>query len=253
MSAPDLVSPGDPITEVPDAELVRFDTHDTHLGGYAWWQDGPADAVLFMHGWAQDAAYHADRARALHRAGWDVLSLASRGWPGSGGDPDDYGLNAEHDIPTAVRLLRDRGARRVLGIGFSAGGLKLVRGAPYADGLSAVVTINAPMNVHTEYRDTLSSAMREYYDRILTPAHWERCSPVTVADQIRQPLMAIAGSEDGMIPPSQAREICALVPGARYVEIPGMRHLPTDQQWDDIMALALDFVASTAETDEETQ
>lgn len=235
MTASVAVEPGDALPQIADAEVFRADTTDAALGGYAWWQTGSAPAVVLMHGWGQDASYHADRARAFHAAGWHAVSVGLRGWPGSTGDHNDYGLSAEHDLAAIVAAVQEHRPTELWILAYSAGGLVATRGLPAAGTVWGLITVNAPMNVHTEYRDTKAQRMRDYYDDALTPEHWERCSPVTVADRIGTPMLVITGSDDAMIPSSQAAEICQRVPSATYLEIEGMRHLPTDAQWDDIL------------------
>lgn len=236
------VQPGDALPVLDDAEPFAVQVDDVRLGGYAWWQPSPAPAIVLIHGWGQDASHLAGLARQLHGRGWNVLSLAARGWPGSTGDAGDYGLSSDRDIPAVVSAVHQRGVSNVWLLGYSAGGLQAARGVVAAEGVAGVITVNSPMNVHTEYRDTPSQMMRAYYDDILSPAHWERCSPVTVADQVTVPMLLIAGTEDRIIPCTQSQEMAALVPSASYVEMPGMRHLPTDEQWDDILARALGWI-----------
>lgn len=236
----------DPAAELPDladAHHLRIPAGDAVLGGFAWWQRGPAPAVVLAHGMGQDATYHADRARAFHARGWHAVSVASRGWPGSTGDPDDYGRSAETDLAAVVGTVRDRGCTELWLLGFSAGGLWLARGLPAVTGVSGLVTVNSPMNVRTTYRDTMASRMRRFYDTVLTARQQWDCSPVSVAEQITMPLLSVAGADDGMVPATQAEEICALVPRGTCLQIAGMRHLPTDEQWELILASVQDWMA----------
>jgi 3-oxoadipate enol-lactonase len=43
---------------------------------------------------------------------------------------------------------------------------------------------------------------------------------------LRLPVLAIAGSDDRACPPELVRQTCAMIPGARYAEIPNTGHLP---------------------------
>lgn len=243
------VAPGDALPVVEDAEPLSVAAGEATLGGYAWWQDGAAPAVVLLHGWAQDASYHAARARRFHADGWHAVSVASRGWPGSGGDPDDYGLSAETDLGAIVAAVQQRDASELWVIAYSAGGLIAARGLPaVGDAVWGLVTVNAPMNVRTEYRDTPSQLMRDYYDQILTERHWQTCSPVTVADRIHTPMLVVTGTDDRLIPPSQAAEICDLVPSASYLEIEQMRHLPTEDEWRTILLRAGEWMSGIRST-----
>ncbi len=47
--------------------------------------------------------------------------------------------------------------------------------------------------------------------------------------RLRVPLTLVAGERDGMIPPAAAREVAALLPGARLVLLPGLGHLAHEE------------------------
>ncbi len=47
--------------------------------------------------------------------------------------------------------------------------------------------------------------------------------------RLRVPLTLVAGERDGMIPPSAAREVATLLPGARLVLLPGLGHLAHEE------------------------
>lgn len=235
MTSAVAVEPDAALPVLDDASPLRVSAGDATLGGYAWWQPTTAPAIVFAHGLGQDASFHADRARVFHERGWHAVCVASRGWPGSTGDPDDYGASAERDLSAVVRTVHTQRCSELWLLGFSAGGLWLTRGLPAVEGVRGLVTVNSPMNIRTTYRDTRASRMRTFYDHVLTPARWTACSPVAVADRIATPLLAIGGTEDGMVPASQAREICEMVPRSTYVEMTGMRHLPSADEWQQIM------------------
>jgi pimeloyl-ACP methyl ester carboxylesterase len=235
MTSTVAVEPDAALPVLADASSLQLTAGGAVLGGYAWWQPEEAPAIVFAHGLGQDASFHADRARAFADRGWHAVCVASRGWPGSTGDPDDYGRSAETDLAAVVQAVESHRCSELWLFGFSAGGLWLTRGLPAVEGVRGVVTVNSPMNIRTTYRDTLASRMRAFYDNILTPHERIACSPVAVADRITAPMLTFGGTEDGMVPASQGREICALVPSSTYVEMTGMRHLPTADEWRQIM------------------
>lgn len=75
-----------------------------------------------------------------------------------------------------------------------------------------------------------------------TRAAMERCAPAAVADalaglaaradqtgflrEIRVPTLCLAGEEDVLTPPADARRMADAIPGARLVLLPGSGHLP---------------------------
>lgn len=242
-----VVQPDDELGWLPDAERLNIAVGSDELGGYAWWQPGPAPAIVLAHGWGQDATFHAERARDYHRRGWHAVCVALRGWPGSTGDVDDYGLSGEKDIAAVTAAVRERSCTELWLLGFSAGGLWMARGLPAAGPVDGAVTVNAPMNLSTVHRDTLASRMRRYYGDVITPAGWSDRSPVAVADRITTPVLAIGGTEDGMVPISQAREIAGAVRNGTYHEVVGMRHVPTDSEWRLIMQRVDDWMNGVRE------
>lgn len=247
MTAAVAIEPDAALPTLADAADLQIPTDDAQLGGYAWWQSQPAPAIVFAHGLGQDATFHADRARMFHKRGWHAVCVASRGWPGSTGDPNDYGRSAEQDLAAVVRMLEAHECSELWLFGFSAGGLWLTRGFPAVEGVRGVITINSPMSIRTTYQDTLASRMRTFYDNVLTPDQWDACSPVAVAEQITAPMLTFGGTEDGMVPAGQGRQICALVPGSTHVEIEGMRHVPTGDQWQQIMDRVDSWMTSVRE------
>ena len=65
----------------------------------------------------------------------------------------------------------------------------------------------------------------------------------TVQD-IRMPVLAVAGSEDGSTPPDLVRETADLIPGARFELIRGAGHLPMVEKPEAFAALLSDFLGT---------
>ena len=66
-----------------------------------------------------------------------------------------------------------------------------------------------------------------------TPAGYLGCSAAIMnfdftgkLSSLRAPVLVVCGAEDPGTPASENRRLAGLVPGARYEEIPGMRHFP---------------------------
>ncbi|MFZ3237689.1 MAG: alpha/beta fold hydrolase [Stellaceae bacterium] len=66
-----------------------------------------------------------------------------------------------------------------------------------------------------------------------TPAGYLGCSAAILdfdftarLPSLKLPVLVVCGAEDAGTPPSENRRLAGLVPGARYEEIPGMRHFP---------------------------
>lgn len=73
---------------------------------------------------------------------------------------------------------------------------------------------------------------------------------VWLADQrdravaIGVPTLVVCGAEDKVTPPALSRELAALIPGARYTEIPGAGHLSNLEQPDAFNRVVAEFIGS---------
>jgi 3-oxoadipate enol-lactonase len=63
---------------------------------------------------------------------------------------------------------------------------------------------------------------------------------------ITAPTLVIAGGDDPSTPPELGREIADGVPGARYEELPGMRHLANAEAADDVNRLLMEHLTAGA-------
>lgn len=123
----------------------------------------PADGGLctvLVHGFTGSRRQPATRriASVLNRFG-GVLAIDLRGHGRSGG-LSTVGEREVLDVDTAVRHARHLGYERVVLVGFSMGGMIVIRHAALLGGVEAVVSVSAPARWY--YRDT----------RPMRRAHW---------------------------------------------------------------------------------
>jgi magnesium chelatase accessory protein len=71
-------------------------------------------------------------------------------------------------------------------------------------------------------------------------ANWDLRPLESDLRRLAVPLTLVAAGNDLTIPPSQARRVQALLPGARLVELPGLGHLAHEERPDEISALVLE-------------
>jgi 3-oxoadipate enol-lactonase len=64
--------------------------------------------------------------------------------------------------------------------------------------------------------------------------------------KVMKPMLVMCGALDATTPPAMAREVAALVPGARYEEIAGSGHCPMLEQPQALSTLMLDFLRAGA-------
>lgn len=225
------------LPEIAGALPVTVDVGDVELGGYTWWNDRVAPAVLLLHGWGEDASTMAPVAQQVQSRSWHAVSISLRGWPGSGG-VDDYGLSASQDIGAVLTWIRRQPrVSSILVLGFSMGGLMAaLAAADQKPGMLAGLTVvSAPSDLRSFYRDTAYEGVRQYFDATLQPTQWRDCSPLAHAQNLTHPMLVVTGTQDSMTPPEQGRKLAVAAPNARLLEITQMRHHPSPQEWERIL------------------
>ena len=170
--------------ERADYEAIRFRAGDgVELAGRLW---GEGDvAVILAHGFSEATAQDdwLPFAPALAQRGYTVLSFNFRGFCDSeecSDRPIELGNNWR-DAMAAVALLEERGAKKILLIGASMGGLAVLRAArtPGVD-VAGVVSLSTPQFPSKYY-------VGEPQANDVTPARLK---------QIDEPKLFIAGKDD---------------------------------------------------------
>lgn len=226
------------LPEIYGALPFTLDTGDVELGGYTWWEDGVAPAVLLLHGWGEDASTMAPVAQQIRSRSWHAVSISLRGWPGSGG-VDDYGLSAPQDISAVLNWVRGQPhVSSIVVLGFSMGGLMAaLAAADQKPGtLAGLTVVSSPSDLRTFYRDTAYEGVRRYLDTTLQPTQWRDSSPQTHAQNLEHPMLVVTGTADSMTPPEQGRQLATAAPNAKLLQISGMGHHPSSQEWNRILA-----------------
>ncbi|PLA46854.1 alpha/beta hydrolase family protein [Micrococcus luteus] len=209
------------LPRLPGAVPVLLEFEDVQLGGYSWWRDRQAPAILLLHGWGEDASTMAPVARQVLDREWHAVSISLRGWHGST-DVDDYGLSASHDISRVLAWIRRQPeVSGIVLVGFSMGGLMAALAAADqpAGALDGVVLVSAPAELHSFARDTAFGGVRRYLETTLQPRQWQDSSPLHHADQLVHPLLVVVGTEDTMTPPDQGRRLAGATPASALFEV----------------------------------
>ena len=238
-----------PRPDVPDDELsrlaerwgateVRLKARDgTPLYGWRLGR-GPRLALLFS-GNGSTVGWQDERYRTLMDAGFSVLHMNYRGYPGSGGEPSEDALI--DDAMVAWReALRSHDADQIVVFGKSLGGGVAIG---LAEGLSRLPPGQQPAALVVE--STFAAAWRvgaAQYPflpvRLLMRNHFES---VARAPFVRIPTVVVHGGRDELIGVEQGAELAAALPNARFIEVPLGWH--NDVLWDDPAArAALDAV-----------
>lgn len=146
-----------------------------------------------------------------------------------------WGLTDVQDCVDAVRVVVERGLvdpARVAIMGGSAGGYTTLQSLVSSDVFTAGLSDYGISDLTTLATDTHKFEAR-YTDRLVAPwpegrAVYEERSPINHLDRLASPMLLQQGSEDRVVPPSQAREMAAAVRAkglpVAYLEHQGEAH-----------------------------
>jgi competence protein ComEC len=191
--------------------------------------------VVLLHGFAEDRSALRDRAEALAARGWNVVLPDARGHGQSEGDHASFGGREADDLRAWLDALAGRigSPPAVVAWGRSMGAAVALRAAA-ADPRIAALVLEAP------YPD-LELAVAGWLARYRVPRRLasplvgraaalagvslSRPRPIELAALVRAPVLILHGSDDPIVPLSEARRLAAAFPvSAQLIEIQGARH-----------------------------
>ncbi|WP_067881805.1 alpha/beta hydrolase family protein [Agromyces aureus] len=212
--------------------------------------DGPAaDWVIQVHG--RGAKRH-EGIRAIEPitdAGWSTLLISYRN---DGEAPESvdrrYGLGGTEwaDVEAAVRFATERGARRIVLMGWSMGGSialqAVLRSSEVRDHLVGVI-LDSPaidwvdilrfqgraLGLPTGLGDAVAHVLGEPWSGGLTglaaPVEVDELDPVARATEFAVPMLLMHSADDGFVPVDGSRRLAAARPDLiRFEEFTGARH-----------------------------
>lgn len=200
-------------------------------------------AIVLLHGWLDKGATDTGQewiAQLLAEHGYAVLMPLMRGW---GGGQNDCGLSQPADTVRMIEWLASQPGvdpDRIGIVGFSFGGQVALLTGALTDRVKAIVSYYGPTDL---------VKLKQYDGR-----HWDvwarscepdlkKRSPVSVAGQIKAPVLLTQGDADTTVPPEQAEEMeqalrksggsvqLHLVSGAGHDESTFIRPWSTTQQF----------------------
>ena len=180
----------------------------------------------------------------LHRAGLSTLLITYRDDLGAPSSPDGLhhmGLTEWRDVEAAARFALDRGARRLVLIGYSMGGslvAQFMRRSPLAERVSGLV-LDAPA---LDWEEILSFNAEEmglpgfaslpvrWAIGMRIDADWDSLDALSDPDSMRVPTLLFHGTEDEVVPISISERLAAELPRfVTYHRVPRAGHT---QAWN---------------------
>jgi len=199
------------------AEPFRVTTADG-LSLYGWHRRaGGTKAILYFHGNGETVAGNVPLQRLVTQHGWDFVTVAYRGYPGSEGKPSEEGLRLDARALWAY-------ATESLGLppdrlvfhGRSLGGSVAVR--------LATETNPRGMVLESTFYSLVELAKQQ---AIALPVDWllrHRFESWRDAPRAGVPVLQLHSRDDGIIPVDHARRLHTRFAEADYVETDGFGH-----------------------------
>ena len=232
----------EPVPSLPWArvEPLRLRAPDgVELG--AWWLDsgGEGPACVVLHGNGGSRAASLGRARALAALGSPSLCVTLRAHGDSGGERNDFGRSARHDVVAAIAWLRAREpGRPVAVVGASLGAAAALLAAAEPGGLADAYVLEAP------YRDLATAARNRLAMHLPPPADDVAWLGLRAAGALLEPglldlsleraaaalapsvpFLVLCGADDEHATCDEASSVARALGGAaRLVEFPGAGH-----------------------------
>ena len=231
---------GDPTTELgidfTDVEI------DTELGDVpAWYVEGEADTwVIFIHG---KGAGRIEALRALPvfvANDLPALIIGYRNDPGTEFDPSgiyQFGLTEWRDLQSAVQWSLDRGAERVILVGYSMGGgvtMEFMHRSAFNDRVAGIV-LDAPMldlsrtvdlGASEEGIPPLLTSMSKTVAAMRFGLNWSELNYLAKANLIDVPTLIFHGTDDRRVPIELSVDLADALPEvADFVPIDGAGHV----------------------------
>jgi dipeptidyl aminopeptidase/acylaminoacyl peptidase len=162
--------------------------------------------IVLLHGWLDEGATNTMLEAVGHlfaEQGYVALVPLMRGW---GGGQNDCGLSQRADTVRAIEWLASQPGvdpDRIGVVGFSFGGQVALLTGALSHRVKAIVSYDGPTDLamwsaHLHWSDWLAKACR---------SDFKSRSPVTVASQIKAPVLLVQGDADTTVPPEQAQEM----------------------------------------------
>jgi uncharacterized protein len=202
-----------------------------------WWIPGTLTSTIVMvHGWTASRQEPMGRADYLHKAGYNLLVFDLRGHGQSDGNYTTIGWLEPDDVYAAVTFAKSQSPGSIALLGYSMGASVVVEEAAHDPRVAAVIedsgfdTLANAFNVHF-HNMTLLPAVP--FDQLVIAIgqldlklNISRVRPVDSARLLTAPTLAIIGTADTTVPPSQGFALFKAIRGPKQLLlVPGAGHV----------------------------
>jgi len=185
---------------------------------YGWHRAAGHDkAVLYFHGNGETVAGNVGLQRVLAQQGWDFVTVAYRGYPGSEGAPSEEGLAADgRALWTYATETLGIAPQRIVFHGRSLGGAVATR--------LATETNPRGMVLESTFYSLVEMARARTFLLPVDLLLRHRFESYRHAPRAGVPVLQLHSRDDGLIPVDHARRLHQRFAEATYVETEGLSH-----------------------------
>jgi pimeloyl-ACP methyl ester carboxylesterase len=217
-------------------------TYESPLGQTpAWYVPGRTDTwAIFVHGMAGERAEALRTLKPVADAGAHALVILYRNDPGAPPDASNkyqYGRTEWQDLEAAAHYAQNRGAKKIVLVGYSMGGsvvMSFMRNSLLASEVSGLV-LDAPMldfSATVDYagrRRNLPAFLTWTAKRIAGfryDVSWGELDYLRDAGGLKAPVLLIHGQADEKVPFSTSESLAQKLPGSAQLEaFPKAQHV----------------------------
>jgi beta-lactamase superfamily II metal-dependent hydrolase/pimeloyl-ACP methyl ester carboxylesterase len=199
--------------------------------------------IVLLHGFAEDSSmWEWCRASLLNRHGWNVVAIDSRGYGRSEGPFASFGGREAGDVQAWLDAISERVAKLDPTVSFqpglwgrSMGAVIALRAAAVDDRIASLVLESPLVDLETAIATWLQSR-RLPFGRILARLIIHRAGklagialnrprPIELAPRVVCPTLIVHGTEDTLIPITEARRLAQAFPSSPcWFDVPGAAH-----------------------------
>lgn len=215
---------------------VSFKTRDG-LTLRGWWIPGTQhETIVMIHGLSNNREEPLNKAGYLHQAGYNLLVFDLRGHGQSDGNGTTMGYREPEDARAAVAEARSLDPGPIALFGYSLGASIAVEEAAANPDVKAVIEDSGFSSVGDVFLARFTEVTRlpnlpwaaplvAFGQLDIGTSLWD-VRPAGLAAKLHKPLLAIIGSEDTIVPPTEGLAIFVAASGSKQLlVVPGAGHV----------------------------